>query len=183
MTRKNLPVHSIVQCSLFATLLTVSAWIQIPGAIPFTLQTTVICVIASLLELRKSLLTITVYIGLGLIGLPVFSGFSGGIGAMLGATGGYIIGFIPMVAVIGIGRKLFADRLIFSILSMILGTFLCYLVGAIWFSVLYVSNGKLLTVSTVLTTCVLPFLLPESIKIAMAAFLIRRLRGLIRCPK
>ena len=179
MKLKNQHIRSTVLCGLFAALLTVSAWIQIPGAVPFTLQTMVVSILAVLLDWRRSMLTTAVYIGLGVLGLPVFSGFTGGIGVLFGATGGFIIGFIPMVVVISTCKGVFSCSHIMRVMSMVVGTLLCYLTGAVWFAVVYAARGEAMSVSAVLSACVLPFVLPECAKIATAVLITRRLSPLM----
>lgn len=171
-------IRSTVLCGLFVALLTISAWIQIPGAVPFTLQTMVVSILACLLGLRRSLLTIFIYIGLGMIGLPVFSSFSGGIGVLLDVTGGYLIGFFPMAALISISTHFYSQNRIAQIVSMFVGTILCYLTGAIWLAIVYTSRGDVISISTLLSLSVLPFILPECAKIISAIIVINRLKPL-----
>ena len=77
-------IRNLVYVALGAALITVCSWISIPMTIPFTLQTFAVCLIAALLGWRNGLEAVVVYILLGAVGLPVFSGFKGGIGALLG---------------------------------------------------------------------------------------------------
>ncbi|MBQ8287647.1 MAG: biotin transporter BioY [Clostridia bacterium] len=168
-------IRTTVQCALFAALLSVSAWIQIPGAVPFTLQTMAICITAGVLGTAKGMASLLIYLGLGAIGLPVFSGFAGGIGALFGATGGFIFGFVLTVVVIGVGKRLFGRSKIALTLSMVLGVALCYAAGAVWFAAVYATRGEAMSLSAVLSACVLPFLLPEFAKIAAAVAITLRL--------
>ncbi|MBQ8382110.1 MAG: biotin transporter BioY [Clostridia bacterium] len=175
MKPHNHRIRTLVQCALFAALLVISAWIQIPGAVPFTLQTMAVCVTAGVLGTAKGMASLLIYLGLGTIGLPVFSGFSGGIGALFGATGGFIMGFVLTVTVIGVGKRLFGRSKPALTLSMVLGVALCYVAGALWFAAVYAARGEALSVSAVLSACVLPFLLPECVKIATAVAITLRL--------
>lgn len=179
MKRHNSSIRSLAQCSLFAAFLAISAWIQIPGAVPFTLQTMAVCITARVLGIAKGTVSLLIYLGLGAIGLPVFSGFSGGIGVLFGVTGGFIIGFVLTIAVIGIGKRLFIRSKIALTLSMVLGVTLCYAAGAAWFAAVYAARGEAMSVSAVLSACVLPFLLPECAKIAAAVAITLRLRKIV----
>ena len=85
--------------ALFAVLLTVCAWISVPLPVPFTLQTFAIFAALGILGGRRGTWAVAVYLLLGAVGLPVFSGFRGGLGALLGTTGGYILGFLALALV------------------------------------------------------------------------------------
>jgi hypothetical protein len=105
----------LVFVALFAAVMTVCAQIQIPfGEVPFTLQTLGVFIAASLLGWKRGTLSVIVYVLLGLAGVPVFAGFSGGIGVLFGPTGGYIIGFIFTALIVGLmteklGKKLWIE--------------------------------------------------------------------------
>lgn len=81
--------------SISAALIALCAWLSVPAAIPFTMQTFAVFAAAGTLGARRGAAALGLYILLGALGLPVFSGFQGGVGALLGATGGYIVGFLP----------------------------------------------------------------------------------------
>ncbi len=172
-------IRTLVRCALFAALLAVATWIQIPGAVPFTLQTMAICITAGVLGTAKGMASLLIYLGLGIIGLPVFSGFTGGVGVLYGVTGGFLMGFVLTIAVIGISKRLFPRSKIALTLSMVLGVTLCYAVGAVWFAAVYAARGEAMSVSAVLSVCVLPFLLPECAKIAAAVAITLRLRKIV----
>ena len=169
-------IGTLIQCAFFAALLAVSAWIQVPGAIPFTLQTMAVCIIGALAGLRKGILSLLLYFAIGAIGLPVFSGFNGGIGAFFGPTGGFIMGFVCIIAVIGPGMRLFPRNRTALVLSMGVGVALCYVVGVVWFMGVYAAHGEAVSLSGAISVCVIPFLLPECAKIATAAVIVQRLQ-------
>ena len=85
--------------ALFAALIAICAWISIPAPVPFTLQTMAVFLAVGLLGGKRGTIAVAVYIMLGAVGLPVFSGFNGGIGALLGPTGGYLIAY-PLMALL-----------------------------------------------------------------------------------
>ena len=99
-------VQELSYTAMGVALVAVCSWISIPLPVPVTMQTFAICLITAVLGLRLGLWTVVVYILLGAAGLPVFSGFRSGLGALLGTTGGYIIGFIFTALAVGleIGR-------------------------------------------------------------------------------
>ena len=162
--------------ALFAVLMTVCAWISVPLPVPFTLQTFAICAAMGVLGGRRSTWAVAVYLLLGAVGLPVFSGFRGGLGALLGTTGGYILGFLlcalTMWAVeAALGRSLPALGL-----GMVLGLIVCYCFGTAWFMILYIQTTGPVSLGTVLGWCVIPFIGPDLIKVALALVLSARLR-------
>lgn len=162
----------IVYIGIFAAIIAVCAWISIPLTVPITLQTLGVCVTAGLLGTKRGTLSVAIYIILGIIGVPVFASFSSGLGYLLGATGGYIIGFIFTAIIIGVMVKSLGKKAWVYALSMIIGVIACYIFGTIWFIYVY-NRGNADTVSlvTVLGWCVTPFIIPDMIKIAVATFL------------
>ena len=92
--KKGFSLRDMVLCALFAAILAVSAWLTVPGEVPFTLQTFGVFAALGLLGGKRGTIAIALYLVLGAVGLPVFSGFRGGFGVLLGTTGGYIFGFL-----------------------------------------------------------------------------------------
>lgn len=91
---------SIAFCGLSVAFMAVSAWITVPfGPIPFTLQTLAVMFVMFALKPKEALVSIAVYLLLGALGLPVFSSFKGGLAALVGPTGGFIVGFLVAAAV------------------------------------------------------------------------------------
>lgn len=170
-------VRKMVQCALFAALLALCAWISIPaGEIAFTLQTFGICLTLELLGGRRGSAAIAVYLAMGAVGLPVFTGFRGGIGMLLGTTGGYLAGFLATGLIYWLITALFGGRPWARLLGLVLGLLTCYGIGTIWFSRVYLQGGHTMTLAAVLAKCVLPYLLPDGIKLWLAWILSRRLR-------
>ena len=91
---KKTKTKEIILISLSAALICICSWIQVPSAVPFTLQTFAVFLVSAVLGAKKGVAATLVYILLGAVGLPVFSGFQGGVGVLLGATGGYVFGFV-----------------------------------------------------------------------------------------
>lgn len=172
--------RTLAQCALFSALLVVATMIQVPGTVPFTLQTMAVCITAGILGTAKGMVSVLVYLFMGAIELPVFSGFTGGVDKLLGVTGGYLMGFVLTVAVIGIGKRLFPGSKAALALFMILGVALCYVTGTIWFIAVYTARGESISLYAVLSACVLPFLLPECLKIAAAVEITWRLQKTVK---
>lgn len=173
--KKKFKTIDIVYIGLFAALIAVCAWISIPMTVSFTLQTCAVCLTAGLLGWKRGTLTVLVYILLGMVGLPVFTGFKSGIAAVTGPTGGYIVGFIFTALIVGLAADRLGKRLWANILFMAIGILVCYLFGTVWFMIAY----KVTFVSA-MTTCVIPFLIPDAVKIAVAAILVNRLKKFVK---
>ncbi len=173
---KSSPTRDMVYIAVFAALIALCAWIAIPAAVPFTLQTLGVFLTVGLLGGRRGTMAVLVYIAMAAVGIPVLSGFRGGIGALLGSTGGYVLGFLLVGVIMWAGERIPGRRRIILPVSMLLGLLLCYAFGTGWFLLLYARAGRAATLKTVLATCVAPFLLPDLVKLAAAAALTRRLK-------
>ena len=168
--------HDMVFIAVFAVLMAICSWISIPMAVPFTLQTFGVFVAVGILGGKNGTLAVLIYIILGAIGVPVFAGFQGGIGVLAGSTGGYIIGFLFSALVMWGMEKIFGRKPVIQILSMVLGLIVCYAIGTALFMVVYTNNSGAVGLGTVLGWCVIPFIIPDLVKIALAFVLSRRLR-------
>ena len=194
---RNTKLTDMILIGLFAALIAVCAQIQIPAAVPFTLQTFAIFLTAGLLGGKRGTVSVVIYILLGMVGLPVFAGFKGGIAALLGTTGGYIIGFIfsallmwalekPVSSLFGKETGADSKKNIFRkmagpAISMILGLIVCYIFGTAWFVIVYTNTKAPIGILTALGWCVFPFIIPDLIKIALALVLTLRLRKFVPC--
>lgn len=171
-------VRDMALCALFAALLSVCAWICIPiGDISFTMQTFGVFLTLGLLGGKRGTLAILTYLLLGAVGLPVFSGFQSGAGTLLGVTGGYIVGFLAWGLVYWLLTGLFASKL--RLIAMLAGLLTCYGFGSVWFYVLYLHNGGTVGIALILSKCVLPYLLPDLLKLALAYGLTSRLKPVL----
>ena len=169
----------MVYIAVFAVLIAICSWISIPTVVPFTLQTFAIFLSIGILGGKRGTLAVLVYIVLGLMGIPVFAGFSGGIGVLAGNTGGYIMGFLLSALVMWVMEKILGRKLWVLALSMIIGLVVCYAFGTAWFMIVYTGNTGAVGLASVLGWCVVPFLIPDFIKIALAFILSKRLEKLI----
>ena len=167
--------QELARAALFAALIAICSWISIPTAVPFTLQTFAVFLALGVLGGRLGTLSVAVYLLLGAVGLPVFAGFQGGLGALLGTTGGYLAGFLlTALTVWGAERRLGKSAPVFLV-SCLLGLALCYLFGSVWFAAVYAASSGPVGLVTVLGWCVFPFVLPDLAKLALAVVLSRRL--------
>lgn len=158
---------NIVYCGIFATITAILSQITIPmpGGVPFTLQTFAVYLAGIILGSKRGVVSILVYVLIGTIGLPVFSGFSGGIGTIIGPTGGFILSFPIMSFIIGLVCKK-TDNKILIFLGIMLASIPNYLMGMLQFSLV---TGS--TFYNSFLVSVLPFILVDIIKIVLATII------------
>lgn len=167
-------LKNLNRIAVLTALMVVCAWISIPSPVPFTLQTFGVFLTAGLLGKNKGVIAVLVYILLGAIGLPVFSGGRGGLGIILGETGGYIMGFLPSAYICGmLCEKNKKPLMLFA--SMVLGLLVCYGAGSIWAYFMFFKVGWA-GVAAVLIKYVLSFIIPDLIKLGLAAFVVKELK-------
>lgn len=159
--------HRKIYALSFTALMTAVLCVLAPmslqiGVVPLSASTLVIYLSLYLLGWRQGTISCLVYILMGVLGLPVFSGFTGGVGKLLGPTGGYLIGYIPMAVISGKIIACSSKRWI-HFAAFLLGTAVCYLLGTAWFCmVMHVDMISALAV------CVIPFLAGDILKIFLA---------------
>ncbi|MBQ1312716.1 MAG: biotin transporter BioY [Blautia sp.] len=182
-TARQRPVSKTVDMAyiaVFAVLIAVCSWISIPTAVPFTLQTFGVFMAVEVLGGKRGTIAVFLYILLGAAGVPVFAGFSGGAGVLLSSTGGYIVGFLfSALAMWGI-ETMFGRKQVVRIIGMLVGLVICYALGTAWFMNVYAKANGAVSPGTVLGWCVIPFIIPDLIKIALAAFLAPRVRKVLQ---
>ena len=173
---KNFRVVDLAYMAVCAALIAVCSWISIPATVPFTLQTFAVFCVLGLLGGKRGTVSVLVYILLGAVGLPVFSGFQGGVGALLGTTGGYIVGFIFIGLIVWGAERLFGQKLAVRIAAMLVGLAVCYAFGTAWFMLVYARRSGAIALATALGWCVFPFIVPDLVKMGLAVLLSERLR-------
>lgn len=168
-------IRKLSRCALFTALMAVCAWLSVPmGDIAFTMQTFGLFLTLGLLGGKLGSVTCAVYLLLGAVGLPVFHGFQGGFGMLLGATGGYLAGFLAAALIYWAVTAAFGQKPLIKGLAMVLGSIGCYAFGTAWFFFAY-TGGSALTLGAVTAKCVLPYLIPDACKIALALLLTKKL--------
>lgn len=166
----------LVLTAMMVALMAVCSWISIPSAVPFTLQTFAVFCAVSLLGGRNSLFAVLAYLLIGAVGVPVFAGPSGGIGIILGTTGGYMLGFI-FIALISWGtEKLPVRHISVRIAAMIIGIAVMYVFGTAWFIFVYTDKTGAVTIGQALKWCVVPFIVPDLVKLALAVTISEKIR-------
>lgn len=152
-----------------------SITIPMPIGVPFTMQTFAIFVILSHLGGKTGTLAILCYLIMGAVGLPIFSGFQGGISKLLGTTGGYLAGFLATGLIYWFCTKVLGDKLWTQILGMVLGLAVLYALGTLWFMQVYLQSTGAIELYTVLSWCVLPYIIPDLLKMSLALLVSRRI--------
>lgn len=160
---------------VFAALISICSFITIPAPVPFTLQVFGIFCALGILGGRKGTVSILIYILLGAVGVPVFAGFKSGLGALMGPTGGYILGFLCSGLVYwfitAAFKKRFDGKLWLLILAMLAALAVLYVFGTAWFVVIYSKTKSVIKISKALSICVFPFIPWDLLKIIAAASL------------
>ena len=157
----------MVLASVFAALTAICAWLSIPiPPVAFTLQTFALLLTLGVLGGKWGSISIWLYLLLGLVGLPVFSGFRGGAAALLDVTGGFLWGFALGAPVYWALEKLG------KLPAMVAFQLVCYGCGCWWFSVYTGSAGFFAGT----LTCVVPYLIPDAIKLWLAYGVSKRLK-------
>ena len=177
--RRSLRAMALV--ALMAVVICVCAWITVPFAVPFTMQTFGVFAALLLLGGRDGTAAVGLYLLLGCVGLPVFSGWRGGLGHLLGPTGGYLIGFLAAALAYWPLEPLAAKCRPWLRLALLFAEhLLCYLIGTLWFVAACARQGRAYGFAAALGLCVAPYVLPDLAKIALADYLSRRLKKVLK---
>ena len=161
--RQKSRIYAMSAAAVMTALTCVLAPLSIPiGPVPISFTNLAIYFSLYLLGWKLGTLSYLVYLLIGMFGVPVFSGFTGGMGKLLGPTGGYIIGFLPMAILGGLAIERFSSRGM-HFAGLTLGTLVCYVFGTAWFC--FVAK---MAVIPALSLAVFPFIPGDIAKIAAA---------------
>ena len=181
--------YDITVIAISAALITVCSWISIQiGPVPVTLQTLAVLAVLLTAGGRRGTIAIAVYLALGAVGVPVFAGFKGGPAAFVGPTGGFLVGFLVAALIFWLLEKLVfgklmttpSKKLIFGIVNSVIFEIVMYIVGVIWFMTVYAAQTGPVGLMTVLGWCVIPFIIPDIVKIAAASVIGSRASRFVR---
>lgn len=160
-------IYQLTTCALMVALMCVLGPMSIPiGPVPVSFTNLVIYLTVYLLGMKGATISCLVYLLLGAVGLPVFSGYQGGLAKLTGPTGGYLVGFILMALICGFVMEKSRAKTVVTCLGMVVGTLVAYLFGTVWFVVEMQCD-----VWYALTVCVFPFIPFDLAKIVIAAAL------------
>lgn len=176
MGAKRYGTRELVFAALFVVFTAVCSWISVPSTVPFTMQTFAVFAAMLMLGGRRAFIAAAVYIVMGAVGLPVFSNFQGGFGVLLGPAGGYVIGFLPMTLIYWAVTARFGKGRAAVISAMLLGLLVCYAFGTAHFVLVYMKSGGVSAYLSALMWCVVPYIVPDIVKLALALVLGERLK-------
>ncbi len=166
-----LTTKTMTQCAIFSAFISLMSVITVPiGIIPVTLGLFGVMLAAVILGCKRSVISVIVYILIGAIGIPVFSGFKGGVQVLAGPTGGYITSYILAAALIGFvsdrvkGNGILAAAVLF--IASCLGTVICYTLGTLQFMLISGNDFH-----TAVAKCVTIFIPVDIFKAMMAALI------------
>lgn len=172
-TLRTTNTYAMAVTALMTAVTCILAPLSIPiGPVPISLTNFAIYLSLYLLDWKKGTVSYILYLLLGLVGLPVFSGFTGGIGKLAGPTGGYIIGFIPMAIIAGIVIDKYSEKWLLCLLAMIVGTIVCYALGTAWLA--YEAKMDMMAA---LWAGVIPFIPGDLVKMALAILIAPKIRA------
>ncbi|MBR5139560.1 MAG: biotin transporter BioY [Clostridia bacterium] len=170
---------SVVRIALFAAIISVTAFVSVPFPVPLTLQTLGIFTALFTLGARRGAASVLLYVAIGAVGLPVFSGFTGGVGRLFDLTGGFIFGFL-LAAVVYIPLARFAKGAFGYITVGSICQLVIYASGVLGYVIVSGVSGASVGVGSAILTCVLPYIIPDFIKIFISYVISKRLRSIMK---
>lgn len=171
---KRLSVYDIALIAVFMAVISVCSFITVPFAIPFTMQVFGVFFAVGILGGKKGAICVLAYLLLGFLGAPIFSGFQGGFQKLMEPTGGFLVGFLVSAVVSGFLVDKLKPTFLSFLLSFFTGLAVCYVCEVIWL-VLFLSFDFIAAF-----LLVAPFVIPDFLKIIIAAFLSVKLRKFVR---
>lgn len=169
----------IALAALGAVIIVLCSWVSVPSVVPFTLQTFGVFFVLCTLGGKRGFASVCLYIALGALGAPVFANFNAGISALFGMTGGYILGFVFTGISYCVFTRFFGKKQVVKIASLVVGLVLCYLFGTLWFTAVYTKTQSTIGFTAAFASCVLPFIIPDLVKLALAVALAKRISPLL----
>ena len=164
--------RQVARCGVCIALLAVSAWITVPlGPVPFTMQTFTLALLPQVMRTRDAVFTVAVYLLLGAMGVPVFSGFQGGLGVLVGPTGGYLLGFAVGMPVAGaVANADVLPRRARGVAAGIALLAVSYVLGTLQLMHVYALDAP-----TALAVAVAPFVVPDVVKVVASVGVAERI--------
>lgn len=179
MARSKPILYKITTIAMSVSILTICSWITIPFTIGITLQTYAVFLISGCFGLSISLSAISAYLLLGIMGIPVFSGFNAGISAFIGPSGGFLLGFLLSAIIISAFRRHYRNNSWCYLITMTASQIICYIMGCLWYAGVFF-HGVSISLISVLSACVLPFLLTDAAKIILVSMTFKRISPYIQ---
>lgn len=170
--KSKLSVKQMAVIAIMTAVTCILAPLSLPiGPVPISLTNLVIYFSLYILGMKLGTISYVIYLLIGLVGVPVFSGFTSGPAKLFGPTGGYLIGFIPLALIAGFFIEKFADKWYLCLVGMIIGTAVCYMLGTLWLAYEASMDFK-----AALWAGVIPFLAGDFIKMVIAMIVAPKIR-------
>ncbi len=164
MKERTLSIQQLSVIGVMTAVICILAPLSIPiGVVPISFTNLAVYIALYVLGVKKGTISYLVYLCIGFIGVPVFSGFTSGPGKLFGPTGGYLVGFIFMAVIAGIFIDRFTDKMYLCFLGLVIGTLVSYLLGTLWLA--YVGEMNL---KAALAAGVIPFIPGDLAKIVIS---------------
>ena len=173
--KKSFTTFQMALIAVMAAITCILGPLSIPipfSPVPISLTNLAIYLTVCLLGWKFGTISYLIYLLIGIAGLPVFSGFSSGFAKLLGPTGGYLIGFIPMAIIAGIVIDKYTEKWLLCLLAMIVGTIVCYALGTAWLA--YEAKMDMMAA---LWAGVIPFIPGDLVKMALAILIAPKIRA------
>ena len=167
-------MKKIVYIGLLSALLCVLAPLSLNiNVIPFSLATLVIMLYGEVFSFKISFTSVLIYVMLGIVGLPVFSGYGAGMAKILSPSGGFILGYMPLVAIISILNKNKTNK-VYKFIILLLSNIVLYIIGTVYYSIL-TKNSFI----SGLAVCMIPFIIPDIIKMLIVLLIEDKIKVII----
>ena len=165
--KKKISIYKIALIGVMTAIICIIGPFSIPiGLVPISLTNLIILITVIILGWKMGTISCLIYLLIGYVGMPVFSGFRGGPDRLFGPTGGYLIGFVFLAIISGIFIDKFRGKIYMYVIGMLLGTVVLYAFGTVWFA--YQQN---LSFHAAAVICVIPFIPLDIVKIACAVII------------
>lgn len=135
---KKISVKTMAMVGVMTAVICIVSPFTIPlpfSPVPISLATLILYFSTYILGMKKAIISYVIYLLIGIVGIPVFSGFSGGIGKIAGPTGGYLIGYVFILLLAGIFIDRYYKKWYLCLIGLVLGTLSCYILGTIWLAI------------------------------------------------
>jgi len=164
---KKISIYKIALIGVMTAIICIIGPFSIPiGLVPISLTNLIILITVIILGWKMGTISCLIYLLIGYVGMPVFSGFRGGPDRLFGPTGGYLIGFVFLAIISGIFIDKFRGKIYMYVIGMLMGTVVLYAFGTVWFA--YQQN---LSFHAAAVICVIPFIPLDIVKIACAVII------------
>ena len=163
--------------ALAISLLAICSHISVPAFVGhITLQLFAVLLIASTLDLKKSFISVALYIAMGLIGIPIFAGFRGGLSVLLDVSGGYLLGFLLISVTVPLARRFFGELTVCTLASSLIAMLLTYVIATLWFMIVTSAPLSFESFRIAIAWCALPYVIFDIIKLALVLICAPRVR-------